>query len=53
MSEKRCEHCVHYRVKLFRGVACLGELKATPLCTLGRKLEPCEFFEREVGADDE
>ena len=47
MSEKRCEHCQHYICRTIFGVP------VVPLCSLDRPLVPCEFFEREVGADDE
>ena len=40
MQPRRCEWCAHYVVR--DGVG---------LCTLDRPLQPCEFYEREPGAD--
>jgi hypothetical protein len=42
MSERRCTWCAHYAYRQGLG-----------LCTLDRPLEPCEFYQREPGADDD
>ena len=53
-DEKQCQWCVHYRAFTASMAAYVGEHpKVVGLCTLDRPLVPCEFYEREPGADDE
>jgi len=42
MSARLCKYCVHFVSR-----------DGVPLCSLGMPLEPCEFYEREPGADDD
>jgi len=42
MTERKCEWCIHY-----------VQRQGIPLCTLDRPLVPCEWYEREPGADDD
>ena len=41
-QEKRCVWCAHFVLR-----------DGIPLCTLGRPLVPCKFYQREPGADDD
>ena len=41
-EEKRCEHCAHYRTSHSIGFV--------EWCAAGGQLEPCEQYERELGA---
>ena len=47
-----CRYCIHYRRKQVL-TAHRITWQWVELCSLGRRLEPCEQFEREVGADDD
>jgi hypothetical protein len=54
VSEKLCQYCAHYRygsVRWHQGET--SALTEAEWCALDRPLIPCEFFEREPGADDD